>query len=81
MSAKSKVTPSTDRIVPIREEPIELSQFLKFAGAAESGGQAKQAIVDGEVLVNGAVETRKGKKLVAGDKVTFGGETLVVHVE
>jgi ribosome-associated protein len=81
MSAKSKAAPSTSRIVLIRAEPIELSQFLKFAGAAESGGQAKQAVVDGEVLVNGAVETRKGKKLLAGDKVTFGGETLVVQVQ
>jgi ribosome-associated protein len=81
MSAKNKATPSAGRIVPIRAEPIELSQFLKFAGATESGGQAKQAIVDGEVLLNGTVERRKGKKLVAGDKITFGGETLIVQVE
>ena len=58
-----------------------MSQFLKFAGAAESGGQAKQSVVDGEVWVNGSVETRKGKKLVGGDKVTFGSETLIVQVE
>ena len=81
MSAKSKATPSSNRIVAIRAEPIELAQLLKFAGLTESGGQAKQAIADGEVRVNGAVETRKGKKIVAGDKVTFGGETLVVAVE
>lgn len=80
MSAKPKSTPPSSRTVVIRAEPIELAQFLKFAGAAESGGQAKQAITDGEVLLNGAVETRKGKKLVAGDKVTFGGETFVVQV-
>jgi ribosome-associated protein len=80
MSAKSKATPSSHRIVAIRAEPIELAQFLKFAGVTDSGGQAKQAITDGDVLVNGAVETRKGKKLVAGDKVTFAGETLVVKV-
>ncbi len=80
MSAKSKAKPSANRIVLIRAAPIELSQFLKFAGAAGSGGQAKQAVVDGEVLVNGAVESRKGKKLVGGDTVTFGGETLVVQV-
>jgi len=80
MSAKSKSPSSNNRVVLIREEPIELSQFLKFAGAAESGGQAKQAVADGEVFLNGVVETRKGKKLVAGDKVTFGGETLVVQV-
>jgi ribosome-associated protein len=81
MSAKPKSASSTSRIVLIRAAPIELSQFLKFAGAAESGGQAKQAVVDGEVWVNGSVETRKGKKLVGGDKVTFGSETLIVQVE
>jgi ribosome-associated protein len=80
MSAKSKTTPSDVRSVLIREAPIELSQFLKFSGSAESGGQATQAVADGEVLLNGVVETRKGKKLVAGDKVTFRGETLVVQV-
>ena len=81
MSAKPKSVSSTSRIVLIRAAPIELSQVLNFAGAAESGGQAKQAVVDGEVWVNGSVETRKGKKLVGGDKVTFGGETLVVQVQ
>jgi ribosome-associated protein len=80
MSAKSKPIPSSSRVVPIRAEPIELAQFLKFAGAAESGGQAKQAIADGEVRLKGVIETRKGKKLVAGDKVTFAGQTLVVQV-
>jgi ribosome-associated protein len=38
-------------------------------------------VVDGEVRVNGSVETRKGKKLVGGDKVTFGSETLIVQVD
>jgi ribosome-associated protein len=80
MSAKTKSSPSTGRIVAIRAEPIELSQFLKFSGCAESGGQAKQAVVDGEVAVNGVVETRKGRKLIAGDKVVFGGETLIVQL-
>ena len=76
-----KKTSSTQgRIVLIRAEPIELAQFLKFAGLTDSGGQAKQAITDGEVLVNGSIETRRGKKLVAGDKVAFGGESLVVQV-
>lgn len=60
--------------------PIELSALLKFAGLVESGGEAKQLIRQGEVLVNGEVETRKGKKLGAGDRVTVGGETLVIEV-
>lgn len=76
-----KAKASEGRLVHIREEPIELAQFLKFAGVADTGGRAKQAIVDGEVTLNGAVETRKGKKLVAGDKVAYAGEMLVVAVE
>jgi ribosome-associated protein len=47
---------------------------------AESGGAAKQAIAEGRVLLNGAVETQKGKKLVAGDRVTVDGKTIVVRV-
>jgi ribosome-associated protein len=68
------------RAVIVRETPIELCQFLKFGGLAGSGGEAKQHIAEGKVLVNGAVETRKRKKLAPGDKVTFDGQTLVVQV-
>lgn len=71
-------SPADPRVVTVRAVPIELSQFIKFGGLAESGGAAKQAVSDGRVLVNGVVETRKGRKLVAGDQVTFGGQTLVV---
>lgn len=71
---------SEARIVTVRSVPIELSQFLKFGGLAESGGAAKQAIVEGKVLLNGTVETQKGKKLVVGDRVTFGRHTIIVHV-
>jgi ribosome-associated protein len=72
--------PASPRAVVIKETPIELCQFLKFGGLAESGGQAKQAISEGKVLLNGAVETRKRKKLAPGDLVVFGGQTLVVRV-
>ncbi len=75
MSAKSK--PSEQPVV-IRAEPIELCQLLKFAGLAESGGLAKQLISDGEVELNGVVETQKRKKIMAGDRVTCGGQTLLV---
>ncbi len=57
---------------------IKLDQFLKFIGIAQTGGQAKHMIVDGEVQVNGTVETRRGKKLVTGDKVTVGTQTFEV---
>jgi ribosome-associated protein len=71
---------SEPREVIVRSVPIELSQFVKFGGLAETGGAAKQLIVDGAVLVNDAPETRKGRKLVAGDRVTVAGQTIVVRV-
>ena len=60
---------------------ITLDQFLKQVGIVGSGGEAKILIQGGEVLLNGVVETRRGKKLVAGDVVEFGGERLVVTLE
>jgi ribosome-associated protein len=75
-----KPNPVIPRAVLVRECPIELCQFLKFAGLAGSGGEAKQAIADGKVLVNGIEETRKRKKLMPGDTVNFDGQTLVVKV-
>ncbi len=72
--------PSQAQDVPVREVPIELCQFIKFGGLAESGGAAKQLIAEGGVLVNGAVETRKRKQLAAGDRVTIEGKTIVVRV-
>ena len=65
--------------VLIRETPIELCQFIKFAGLAESGGAAKQLVAEGSVSLNGTVETRKRKQLLAGDKVTVAGRTIVVR--
>lgn len=50
---------------------IKLDQFLKLMQIAPSGGQAKLLIQDGYVQVNGSVETRRGRKLFTGDKVTF----------
>ncbi|MBL8815304.1 MAG: RNA-binding S4 domain-containing protein [Planctomyces sp.] len=57
-------------------EPLCLDQFLKLAGIVGSGGQAKMLIQGGEVLVNGAVETRRRRKLSQGDTVEFNGETF-----
>ena len=69
---------STPRPVKVREVPIELCQFLKFGGLTESGGEAKQVINEGLVMVNGAVETRKRKKLLAGDQVGYHGHIIIV---
>lgn len=70
--------PAAVRVIEVRAEPIELSKFLKLAGATESGGEAKQIVNDGGVAVNGEVETRKGRKLRAGDRVSCGDDTFLV---
>ena len=49
--------------VPVRDGGIRLGQFLKFAGAAGSGAEAGALVADGEVLVDGEVETRRGRQL------------------
>jgi len=60
------------------ENFIKLDSFMKWQNLVESGGQAKLLIQNGEVRVNGKIETRRGRKLVTGDKVTFRGKTLAV---
>lgn len=57
---------------------VELGQFIKLVGAAGTGGQAKFLIQGGFVLVNGVEETRRRKKLVAGDRVTVDDRTWIV---
>ncbi|HEY9804432.1 MAG TPA: RNA-binding S4 domain-containing protein [Leptolyngbyaceae cyanobacterium] len=57
---------------------IKLDQFLKLVGIAPTGGQAKLMIIDGDVKVNGTVETRRGRKLVSTDQVTIAGQTFEV---
>ena len=69
------------REVSIRHEPVELFKLLKFEGLVGSGGEAKFVIAEGFVMVNGAVETQKRKKIVAGDVVTFNGERMIIVVE
>jgi ribosome-associated protein len=62
-------------------EYIKLDQFLKLAGAVETGGEAKHLILSGQVSVNGAIETRRGRKLYHGDIITLDEEEMVVQVE
>ena len=64
--------------IEITSEFIKLDAFLKFCGAAGTGGEAKTRVADGDVLVNGAVCTMRGKKLRAGDVVTIDGEEYSV---
>lgn len=60
-------------------QTIKLDQFLKFMGLSPTGGQAKLLIQAGEVLVNGSIETRRGRQLVAGDLVTVANQTYRVE--
>ncbi len=64
------------REVVLKKEPVELHKILKFEGMVPSGGVAKLAIESGDVFVNGEVETRKRKKIVAGDVIEFNGESI-----
>ena len=64
--------------VYIRDESIRLGQFLKLANLVESGAEAKPVIADGAVLVNGEVETRRGRQLAKGDVVTLGPQSARV---
>ena len=66
--------------VEIREEFITLGQFLKLAGIVGTGGDARALLDDEGVLVNGDVETRRGRKLYGGDVVSaFSEEYLVTR--
>ena len=60
---------------------IRLDQLLKLVGWVESGGVAKHVIQEGLVELNGAVETRRSKKVRAGDVVTFQGNSVTVERE
>ena len=66
-------------VIRLRDEYIKLGQALKAAGLVESGVEAKEVITEGLVTVNGATDTRRGRKLYAGDMVLFGGEEIRIE--
>ena len=66
-----------ERIV-IRTDYIKLDSLLKFAGLAETGGEAKERIQAGEVKLNGEVCTMRGKKCVPGDLVELDGRLVKI---
>jgi ribosome-associated protein len=82
-----EINPETRNAVTIMKEiiltkqPVELFKILKFEGMANTGGEAKMLIADGQVKVNGAKEIRKRKQIVADDVIEFGGEKFVVHLQ
>ena len=62
--------------IKLKDDYIKLGQALKAAGLCESGVEAKFAVLDGKVKVNGAVELQRGKKLHDQDVVEYAGETI-----
>ena len=64
--------------VAISTEYIKLQDAMKYANIVYSGGEAKQLILEEQVLVNGEVCTMRGKKLREGDKFTFMGQTYLI---
>lgn len=66
-------------IIKLREEFIKLGQALKAANLVSSGVEAKDVILEGMVKVNGEKEHQRGKKLRAGDIVSFNGEEIKIE--
>ncbi len=69
------------RNVDINKEPVALYKILKFEGLVASGGEAKLAISNGEVRVNGIVETQKRKKIISGDTIDFADEKIQIQIK
>ena len=67
-----------NKSITIRDEFIKLGQAMKLAGLVDSGVEAKLAIEDGKVKVNGEVDLRRGRKLYNGDKFTFKGNNISI---
>lgn len=66
-------------VIKLRDEYIKLGQALKASGLVGSGADAKEVIVEGRVKVNGETDTRRGRKLYAGDIITFDGEEVKIE--
>jgi len=64
------------RMIEIRDDSIRLGQFLKLADFIDQGSDARELLIQGQVQVNGEVETRRGRQLVVGETVTVRGETV-----
>lgn len=66
-------------IIKLREDYIKLGQALKAAGMVESGVEAKEVISQGLVLVDGEIETRRGRKLYDGAEVIYDGDKISIQ--
>ena len=67
------------QVVKIKDEHIKLGQLIKLAGLVDNGVEAKYAIQNSLVLVNGQIDTRRGRKIVQGDIVKFKDEEIKVE--
>ena len=77
-STKEQLIKSTEEFCLEGEEFIELQALLKVTGFCDTGGDAKAAIVAGQVKVDDQVETRRGKKIRAGQKVQMTTKQVLV---
>lgn len=68
------------KTVKIQKEPVELYKLLKFEGLAASGGEAKFLISEGNILVNGQIETRKRRKIFSGNIIEFNEHKIQVKL-
>ena len=66
-------------LIKLKDEYIKLGQALKAAGLVESGVEAKEVIQAGLVMVDGEIETRRGKKLYDGSVVQFDDMTIQIE--
>ena len=64
--------------ISITTEFIKLDALLKFAGLADTGGEAKILVQEGQALVNGEVCTMRGKKIRSGDTVAVGDDEVTI---
>jgi len=64
--------------IKVKRLPIRFGQFLKLADLVQDGVEAKLIIQNGNALVNGSIETRRGRQMKAGDTVTLNKITVIV---
>ena len=67
------------QVIKIKDNNIKLGQLIKLAGLVDNGVEAKYAIQNSMVFVNGQIDTRRGKKIVPGDIVSFKNEEIKVE--
>lgn len=69
------------KTITVKKLPIRLGQFLKFVDIVQDGFEAKLRIQNGEVMVNGLTEPRRGRQLRHRDEITIDGGTWIVEIE